>query len=119
MVRRFLTLSSIRQILGKLILLTLLFCFFQNVASVAQISGARQPDSARPLIPGEAIARELSGGQSHSYRINVAAGSYLRLLLTSQDLNLESELFAPDSSVDTGVIHFPSERELRFISLIA
>ena len=81
--------------------------------------GAQQTGVIRELIPNAASKGELQGGERHVYKITLSAGSYLRVLLSSNDLYLESELFAPDSSTDIGVIFYPNEREQRFISLIA
>jgi tetratricopeptide (TPR) repeat protein len=50
----------------------------------------------RQLEPGKPIERELSGDQSHSYRIAMAAGQYLHLVVDQRGIDVVVTLFAPD-----------------------
>jgi CHAT domain-containing protein len=99
--------------------LTLLVCLHQPVADAARLNPARQADTVRPLIMGTPVSRELSGEQTHSYTVNVAAGTYLRLLITPQDMDIESSLFAGESTTDVGTAHYPRGVGERFVSLVA
>jgi tetratricopeptide (TPR) repeat protein len=58
---------------------------------------ATQEDSqAQRLEPGKSIERELTGGQSHSYRITMASGQYLQVLADQRGIDVVLALFAPD-----------------------
>ena len=118
MTRRLLTFVSIQQNLPKILFLTLLFSLYQPFTA-AQVSEAQQAEAARPLRLGETIGRELSGGQSHTYTIQVAAGTYMRMLIAPQEIAITSSLFAGSSAAEVGVAHYPSGRGLRFLSVIA
>jgi CHAT domain-containing protein len=42
------------------------------------------------------VERELAGGQSHSYRIGLAAGQYLRVVVDQRGIDVVVTLFGPD-----------------------
>src|SRR6266542_6707296 len=70
-------------------------------SSLAQASdGARKAaQSAQEtdsLEPGKPIERELSGGQSHSYKITMISGQYLHVLVDQRGIDVAVALFAPD-----------------------
>jgi CHAT domain-containing protein/predicted negative regulator of RcsB-dependent stress response len=48
------------------------------------------------LEPGKPIERELSGGQSHFYKITMTSGQYLRLTVSQQGIDALVALFTPD-----------------------
>ncbi len=48
------------------------------------------------LESGKPIARELSGGQSHSYKITVISGQYLQIVVEQRGIDVAVALFAPD-----------------------
>jgi len=59
--------------------------------------GAPQSAEERHLLePGRPIERELSGGQTHSYKIMMASGQYLRILVVQHGIAVAVILFAPD-----------------------
>src|SRR5215510_9074163 len=60
----------------------------RGAASVAQDSIS--------LEPGKPVERELSGGQSHSYKIAVISGQYLHVVVAQRGIDVVVELFAPD-----------------------
>ncbi len=97
----------------------LIFCFCTPVSGVAQQTSAKQPQITRELLPNAPIECELPSSETHIYKITLAAGTYLRILITPQNINLESKLFAPNSSNAIGVYYSHSEKGLRFVSLIA
>jgi CHAT domain-containing protein/predicted negative regulator of RcsB-dependent stress response len=55
--------------------------------------GARDSIS---LEPGKPVERELSGGQSHFYKITMTSGQYLRLTVRQQGIDALMALFTPD-----------------------
>src|SRR5262249_31357786 len=48
------------------------------------------------LEPGKPVERELSGGQSHSYKIAMTSGQYLRITVSQQGIDVLVALFMPD-----------------------
>src|SRR5688572_23163957 len=48
------------------------------------------------LGPGKPVERELSGGQSHSYRITMISGQYLHLVVAQRGIDVAVTLFTPD-----------------------
>jgi CHAT domain-containing protein/tetratricopeptide (TPR) repeat protein len=54
---------------------------------------AQETDS---LEPGKPIERELSGGQSHSYKITMISGQYLQVVVDQRGIDVAVVLFAPD-----------------------
>jgi CHAT domain-containing protein len=48
------------------------------------------------LEPGKPIERELSGGQSHFYRIAVTSGQYLRITVSQRGIDVVVAMFTPD-----------------------
>jgi CHAT domain-containing protein len=65
------------------------------VAGVAAPSGAE----TQALDPGRPIGREISSGQSHSYRITLDAGMRLRVHVEQQGIDVTVALLAPDGKV--------------------
>src|SRR6266540_1017266 len=70
-------------------------------SSLAQSSdGARKAaESAQgtdSLEPGKPVERELSGGQSHSYKITMISGQYLRIVIEQRGIDVAVALFTPD-----------------------
>jgi len=48
------------------------------------------------LVPGQSVERELAGGQSHTYQINLAAGQFVRFRLGQRTIDGVLKLTAPD-----------------------
>jgi len=48
------------------------------------------------LEPGKPVERELSGGQSHFYKVSMAAGQYLQVVVSQRGIDALVALFAPD-----------------------
>ena len=51
------------------------------------------PDSLPPLAPGE---RELKGGETHSFQIQLASGQFLHVLVEQEDIDVITASFGPD-----------------------
>jgi CHAT domain-containing protein/Flp pilus assembly protein TadD len=49
------------------------------------------------LEPGKPVERELSGGQSHFYKIAMTPGQYLRITVSQQGIDAQLALFTPDN----------------------
>src|SRR5499426_188720 len=70
------------------------------VAAPAQASGstrgaAPSAQESISLEPGKPIERELSGGQSHSYKITMISGQYLHIVVEQRGIDVAVALFAP------------------------
>jgi CHAT domain-containing protein/Tfp pilus assembly protein PilF len=48
------------------------------------------------LEPGKPVERELSGGQSHSYKITMISGQYLHIVVEQRGIDVAVALFTPD-----------------------
>src|SRR5262245_10999620 len=48
------------------------------------------------LEPDKPIERELSGGQSHSYKITAISGQYLHIVVEQRGIDVAVALFTPD-----------------------
>src|SRR5262245_6363750 len=48
------------------------------------------------LESGKPIERELSGGQSHSYKITMTSGQYLHIVVEQRGIDVAVALFTPD-----------------------
>jgi|SRR4029434_1463939 hypothetical protein len=49
-----------------------------------------------PLEPAKPVERELSGGQSHSYKISMISGQYSRIVVEQRGIDIAVALFTPD-----------------------
>jgi CHAT domain-containing protein/Tfp pilus assembly protein PilF len=50
----------------------------------------------RTLTQGQTLERELSSGQSHSYKIKVAANQYLKIIVEQKGIDVVVEVYLPD-----------------------
>ncbi|HEY9432845.1 MAG TPA: tetratricopeptide repeat protein [Blastocatellia bacterium] len=57
---------------------------------------AQSANEELSLEPGKPIERELSGGQSHFYKIAMTPGQYLRITVSQQGIDALVALFTPD-----------------------
>jgi CHAT domain-containing protein len=89
----------------------------QTPVGAAALFLPQQSEDIRMLTAEAPLERELSAGQTHSYRIALSAGDYLRIVITSRGIELKPELFNPDSPKAVGI--YLSTTELRTVSLIA
>ncbi|MCI0352562.1 MAG: CHAT domain-containing protein [Acidobacteriales bacterium] len=55
-------------------------------------------DEISPLEPGRPVERELDGGQTHSYRVSLNAGQYLRVRVDQKGVDVAMTLFSPDEA---------------------
>ena len=57
----------------------------------------------RWLEVGKPIERQLSGGESHHYQLNVNAGQYARVIVEQQGIDVVVSVFGPDGKLITAV----------------
>ena len=56
---------------------------------------AQESDSLEPSKP---VEREISGGQSHSYKITMIPGQYLQVVVAQRGIDVAVALFTPDGN---------------------
>src|SRR5215510_1853318 len=67
------------------------------VQSLASERGAApSAQESISLEPGKPVERELSGGQSHSYKITMNSGQYLHVVVAQRGIDVAVALFTPD-----------------------
>ena len=55
------------------------------------------------LEEGKPIEREISGGQTHFYKLSVAAGQYARVIIDQRGIDVVVKLFAPNGKLITSI----------------
>jgi CHAT domain-containing protein/Flp pilus assembly protein TadD len=65
-------------------------------ASASELGAAQSAQESISLQPGKPVERELSGGQSHSYKITAISGQYLHIVVEQRGIDVEVALFTPD-----------------------
>src|SRR5215510_2441545 len=65
-------------------------------ASASERSAAQSAQESDSLELGKPIQRELSGGQTHSYKITMISGQYLHVVVAQRGIDMAVALFAPD-----------------------
>src|SRR5215470_16679463 len=65
-------------------------------ASAGECGSAPRAQENISLEPGKPVGRELSGGQSHFYKITMTSGQYLRITVIQQGIDVLIALFMPD-----------------------
>lgn len=69
----------------------------QNQQQPTAPAGPAQNDGdVRTLEAGNPIERELAGGEAHSYRVTLAAGQYLHVVVDQRGIDVVVALFSPD-----------------------
>jgi len=96
--------------------LTFICWLLGGAASSASI---QQSEEARELVPNISISREIFAGEKQSYRVNLDAGTYLRVAIKPKSTNLETKLLGPDGSEDRHVAYLPGEHGSSTVSLAA
>src|SRR5215813_2631473 len=65
-------------------------------ASASERGSAPGAQESISLEPGKPVERELSGGQSHSYKITMISGQYLHIVVEQRGIDVVMALFTPD-----------------------
>jgi CHAT domain-containing protein/Tfp pilus assembly protein PilF len=60
---------------------------------------AQKGEAAARLVPGQAVERELAGGQSHFYSIALQAGQYLHVIVEQRGIDVLVALAGPDGKL--------------------
>src|SRR5215475_2794734 len=70
-------------------------------ASASQRGAAQSVQESVSLEPGKLVERELSSGQSHSYKITMSSGQYLHVAVEQRGIDVAVALFTPDGKKTT------------------
>jgi CHAT domain-containing protein/Tfp pilus assembly protein PilF len=65
-------------------------------AIASECSATQIAQESDSLEPGKPIEREISGGQSHSYKITMTSGQYLHVVVAQRGIDVAVVLLAPD-----------------------
>jgi CHAT domain-containing protein/Tfp pilus assembly protein PilF len=65
-------------------------------ASANERPSAQSAQGSNSLEPGKPVGRELSGGQSHSYKITMTSGQYLQIAVSQRGIDVSIALITPD-----------------------
>src|SRR6266511_343541 len=88
-------------------------------ASASERGAARRVQESISLEPGKPIERELSGGESHSYKITMISGQYLHIVVEQRGIDVAVALSTPDGKKVIEVNSDPSIEGLETVSTIA
>jgi tetratricopeptide (TPR) repeat protein len=66
------------------------------LAPASERGAAPSAQESISLDPGKPVERELSGGQSHFYKITMTSGQYLRITVSQRGIDALVALFTPD-----------------------
>ena len=64
------------------------------VLVISVVPAAGQNSKDLPVLA--AVTRELKGGETHSYRINLSANQFLHAIVEQKDIDLSTAVFGPD-----------------------
>jgi CHAT domain-containing protein/Tfp pilus assembly protein PilF len=88
------------------------YCVGKEVKSYkSSINPAQVDQQTRLLEKGKPIERELSGEQSHSYQITLAAGQYVKLVVNQRGIDVVVTLLGPDGRQ---IAEFNNERRVQW-----
>src|SRR6266498_952378 len=65
-------------------------------ASASERGASRRVQESVSLEPGKPVERELSGGQSHFYKITMISGQYSHIVVAKRGIDVAVALFTPD-----------------------
>lgn len=72
-------------------------------ATAAQPGRARPAPVAVSIVPGPSVERALARGQSHTYRLVLAAGDFLQVSIAQRGIDVSASLIRPDGVELTSV----------------
>src|SRR5262249_41661609 len=103
-----------------LVVLISLLCGGSSAPASTRVATV-QNERATELLPNRRVERDLSGTETHIYKIMLSAGDYLRVFINPnpQSTKIRSQLLAPGGSSDVGVYFLPTGGQDRYVSLIA
>src|SRR5262245_4821802 len=88
-------------------------------AIASERSATQSVQESDSLEPGKPLERELSGGQSHSYKITMISGQYLQVVVAQRGIDVAVALFTPDGKKISEVNNDPLIEGSETVSVIA
>jgi CHAT domain-containing protein/uncharacterized protein HemY len=73
-----------------------IFIFLCLISVLCLSAAAQSAPEPQTLVPGPPVEREIAGGESHAYRISLAAGQFARFRLEQRAIDAALSLTAPD-----------------------
>ena len=71
--------------------------------SISIYRAPQEPGAVQWLTEGKPIERKLSGGESHSYQLNLNSGQYARVIVEQKGIDVVVNLYGPDGKLITAV----------------
>src|SRR5436190_7400011 len=96
--RRALAHRAVLSFTFALILLGL-FSGIRSPILAQNITQNQEPEVVRLLEEGKPIEREMLGGQSHSYQLNVVSGQFVSLIVEQKGIDVVVKFLAPDGKL--------------------
>ncbi|MGH2581483.1 MAG: PPC domain-containing protein, partial [Anaerolineales bacterium] len=88
-------------------------------AIASERSATQSAQESDSLEPGKPVEREISGAQSHSYKITMSSGQYLQVAVAQRGIDVAVTLFAPDGKKIVEVNSDPLIEGSETVSVIA
>jgi CHAT domain-containing protein len=107
--------------IGRTPLMTSLLCVGGAPAQVSasERGAAQSVQEPISLEPGKPIERDLSGGQSHSYKITMISGQYLHIAVEQRGIDVAVALFTPDGKKRLAIVADGALQYIPFAALPA
>jgi CHAT domain-containing protein len=86
----------ISRVAGRLGLVLVAVCVHVPTAETVNPVATAAAEAPRSLAVGPAIVRELASGESHTYRLSLTAGDFLKVTIEQQGIDLAATLIRPD-----------------------
>ncbi len=72
------------------------YCLLPLILCLGLTAFGQTRNELRPLVPGQPVEREISGGQSHTYQVKLASGQFVRVVVEQKGIDVALTLTSPD-----------------------
>ena len=76
--------------------MTRTFVFLFMICTLGMSASAQSPAVPTPLVPGQPVERQIAGGESHPYQINLTAGQFMQVVVEQKGIDVKLALSSPD-----------------------
>ena len=76
--------------------MTRTFIILFMTCTLGMSASAQSPAERTTLVPGQPVERQIAGGESHTYQVNLTAGQFVRFRLAQRAIDGVLTLTAPD-----------------------
>lgn len=70
--------------------------FLFVILCLCPVASAQVAPEPKTLVPTQPVAREIAGGESHTYQITLQAGQFLRVVVAQRGIDIKLALSGPD-----------------------